>query len=144
MPSQPWYADGLRFQCTRCGNCCSGPPGYVWVSKEEVAAIARQVGLTPDEFTDRHTRTIGSRRSLLELDGGDCEFLDRRPDGTTGCRIHRARPVQCRTWPFWASNLKSNRSWEATGRVCPGLNRGELHPLPVIQQQRHAGASRPI
>ena len=28
--SGPWYADGLSFECTMCGNCCTGPPGAVW------------------------------------------------------------------------------------------------------------------
>ena len=22
--TEPWYQDGLRFTCTRCGNCCTG------------------------------------------------------------------------------------------------------------------------
>ena len=27
--SDPWYNDGLRFTCTRCGHCCTGEPGFV-------------------------------------------------------------------------------------------------------------------
>src|SRR5262249_1390597 len=38
--SEPWYQDGLRFECTRCGKCCSGFPGFVWVSEAELQAIA--------------------------------------------------------------------------------------------------------
>ncbi|MFM1805538.1 MAG: hypothetical protein RL136_2417, partial [Planctomycetota bacterium] len=30
----PWYAEGLRFECTQCGNCCSGGPGAVWFTPE--------------------------------------------------------------------------------------------------------------
>jgi len=36
----PWYRDGLSFSCTQCGNCCSGPEGYVWVDEEELVQIA--------------------------------------------------------------------------------------------------------
>ncbi|WP_296458322.1 hypothetical protein [Rubinisphaera sp.] len=35
-----WYKDGLKFECTQCGNCCTGGPGAVWVSEEEIQAIA--------------------------------------------------------------------------------------------------------
>ena len=34
--AQPWYAAGLQFGCTECGNCCAGAPGYVWISTEEI------------------------------------------------------------------------------------------------------------
>ena len=30
-PPPTWYADGLRFTCTQCGNCCTGQPGFVWI-----------------------------------------------------------------------------------------------------------------
>ena len=34
---QPWYKDGLGFQCTQCGDCCTGAPGYVWINAAEIA-----------------------------------------------------------------------------------------------------------
>ena len=37
--SAPWYRDGLRFTCTRCGNCCTGAPGYVWVDADAMKAF---------------------------------------------------------------------------------------------------------
>ena len=39
------YADGLRFECTQCGNCCTGPPGRVWFSEEEGEAMAENLGV---------------------------------------------------------------------------------------------------
>ena len=24
IPKDVWYAGGLRFKCTQCGDCCSG------------------------------------------------------------------------------------------------------------------------
>jgi Fe-S-cluster containining protein len=129
----PWYSDGLAFYCAQCGNCCSGAPGYVWVTLEEVAQIAGALGLELTEFTRRYVRRVGSRLSLLERQGGDCVFLVRTPDGLTSCQIHAVRPVQCRTWPFWKSNLNSPRAWERVGRGCPGINLGELRSLPEIR-----------
>lgn len=132
--SPPWYHEGLRFSCTRCGRCCGGAPGFVWVSPDEIRAIAAALGLSVEEFTRRHTRRLGLRRSLNEFDNGDCEFLARDEDGRARCTIHAQRPLQCRTWPFWRSNLRSRQAWERTARGCPGMNQGEHHPLPVIQQ----------
>ena len=39
-PEPTWYQDGLAFECTRCGACCTGAPGYVWVNDEEIARLA--------------------------------------------------------------------------------------------------------
>lgn len=133
-PPDSWFADGLRFSCTRCGRCCGGAPGYVWVSDAEIAGLAAAVQLTPAEFRERHTRKVGSRRSLLEHADGDCEFLIRDESGKAACSVHASRPLQCRTWPFWKSTLRSGRAWAATARWCPGMNQGEHHPLPVIQE----------
>ena len=122
----PWYADGLEFTCTQCGNCCSGAPGYVWVSVEECHAIAASLGLGFEAFTRKHVRRAGKRLSLLERKNGDCEFLVREAAGLTRCAIHAVRPVQCRTWPFWRSNLDSPQTWALAGMRCSGINRGEL------------------
>jgi Fe-S-cluster containining protein len=139
-----WYKEGLRFACTRCGNCCGGAPGYVWVDDEEISAMAAYLKLPEAQFRKRHVRKIFARQSLKELKNGDCEFLHRSDDGKAACTIHKVRPIQCRTWPFWKSNLESPEAWKEVGQECPGLNRGKLYSLPVIQEQMHAGASRPL
>ena len=33
--------------------------------------------------------------------------------GRAVCSIYRARPAQCRTWPFWPENLLSKRDWHS-------------------------------
>jgi len=130
-----WYKDGLRFECTQCGNCCSGPPGYVWVTPEEIEAIAAYLD-RPDGTLDKtHLRRVGFRRSLTERPGGDCVFLDRR-DGKAFCSIYPVRPQQCRTWPFWDSNLASPQSWEDATRTCPGMNHGRHYEFVAIEEVR--------
>lgn len=121
MP-EPWYQDGLRFECTRCGNCCTGAPGFVWVNPEEIVAIARFLGESTAEVTALYTRVVDRRRSLREKANGDCVFYDRQ----AGCMIYPVRPRQCRTWPFWKSNVESPAAWERTCAVCPGSGKGEL------------------
>ncbi len=140
----PWYAAGLRFACTQCGRCCSGAPGHVWVVAEDIDRLAAHLGLSPAEFNRRHVRRVGLGRSLLERRGGDCEFLARDGDGLTRCLIHPVRPVQCRTWPFWRSNVESAEDWQATARDCPGIGRGSTHTLAVIQEALRHNGDRPL
>lgn len=123
----PWYADGLRFACTACGNCCTGTPGYVWVSPREQKAIARHLGLSLADFRRRHTRLVGTNLSLTEAPGGACVFLsaERR------CAIQDVKPRQCLTFPFWPRIVASRVSWKeqtwtGNGRGCPGMDRGPL------------------
>ena len=107
----PWYADGLAFDCTQCGNCCTGPPGAVWFDDAEAQDMAAVLGLDVDTFMKQYTRRIGARRSLNEhktSHGYDCVFLDRDTmPGKALCRLYKARPAQCRTWPFWPELLES-------------------------------------
>lgn len=129
-----WYAAGLRFQCTQCGDCCTGAPGYVWVNKEEIAALAAEVGEPDlDRFEQAYVRKIGVRRSLVEFPNGDCVFFDGE---SRKCTVYGARPRQCRTWPFWDSNLKTPADWERTCAVCPGSGQGRLYQLDAIDAQR--------
>ena len=131
--SEPlWYQDGLAFQCTGCGNCCSGDPGVVWVNPDELQKIAEFTGLTETELRLRHTRRVGKQISLTERESGDCSFLDRE---SRRCTIYPVRPVQCRTWPFWNSNLESPEAWKDGTRTCPGIGQGNFIPLEEIQRQ---------
>jgi hypothetical protein len=129
MPNTPWFRDGLRFQCTQCGDCCTGAPGYVWVTEDEIAALAKVVGITIADFEARYVRRIGQRKSLIEFDNGDCVFFD----GTTRkCKVYEARPRQCRTWPFWDSNIRTPQAWKQTCQVCPGSGKGKLYSVEEV------------
>ncbi len=134
MTQQPWYHDGLRFQCSQCGDCCTGAPGYVWVCKSEIAELARTLQIDDlDRFEREYVRAIGIRKSLKEFPNGDCVFFDTE---SRRCQVYSARPRQCRSWPFWESNLKSPESWQQTCEICPGSGRGKLHPVEVIESHR--------
>lgn len=128
---------GLRFSCTMCGNCCSGPEGYVLVSDEEATAIARRLGLPVEEFLREYTHVTAEGRSLKEkrtAHGLDCIFLDRQTvPGKAICGIYEDRPTQCSTWPFWPSVVKSRGSWDRASRNCPGMNKGRLYPPEQIR-----------
>jgi len=126
---EPWYRDGLQFSCTRCGACCTGAPGFVWVDVEEIERLAASRRESIDEFSRRHVRRVGRSYSLIEKPNGDCVFWDRG----VGCTVYPARPNQCRTWPFWRENIETPEDWRAVGKGCPGAGKGRLHALEVIE-----------
>ena len=130
---QPWYRDGLRFECTGCGDCCSGEPGYVWVNEAEIQQMADQLRVSVEQFEGQFVRQIGRQKSLIEYPGGDCIFLD--PDSRR-CTVYAVRPIQCRTWPFWTSNLRTRKAWRETCQVCPGSGKGRLYTLEEIEVRR--------
>lgn len=124
----PWFADGLRFACTRCGACCTGTPGYVWVSAEEIDRLAERLDLSVEQFGTTYLRQVGSRLSLVEKTNFECIFWDRE----SGCTVYEHRPDQCRTWPFWSDNLQSPEDWRRVQRSCPGTGRGQLFTVEQI------------
>lgn len=146
--SREWFEEpdpdagkpGLRFKCTMCGNCCTGPEGYVHVSDAEIGALARRFSLSLDDFIRGFTRETVFGRSLAEkpsTHGLDCIFLDRDSiPGKAVCGVYEDRPAQCRTWPFWPSIIASRRTWEQAKRTCPGIDHGPLIPPDKIRIQR--------
>jgi Fe-S-cluster containining protein len=149
--TKPWYANGLSFTCTQCGNCCTGGPGYVWISKVEIERLADFLKLSVDETIKQHTRRVSGRVSLKEhrTPAGlyDCNFLkeidaEREVDGQRVrykkriCTIYPVRPLQCRTWPFWDGILQSEKSWTLASRGCPGMDIGRVRSVEEIERLR--------
>jgi Fe-S-cluster containining protein len=129
--NSPWYEEGLRFECTRCGRCCRGP-GNVWINDEEIEALAKLIGRSVDEFRKSHTRRGGRRGVVLrQKRNQDCIFWD---DGA-GCTVYTARPKQCSTYPFWKAVLHSEYNWQSERRSCPGVGEGPLHNLEEIESK---------
>lgn len=141
---QEWYAGGLRFECTMCGSCCTGAPGYVRFTEEEAGAIARRLGISKAAFYREHAHKVRlggqerwSLREVKTVHGHDCVFLDRTTmPGKAVCSLYGDRPTQCRTFPFWPENIASERDWERTGRSCEGVGRGKLVRVEEIRIQR--------
>ncbi|MDR3233059.1 MAG: YkgJ family cysteine cluster protein [Planctomycetaceae bacterium] len=130
----PWYDDGLQFECTVCGRCCGGGSGYVWVTQDDIGAMAKHLGLVPLVFEQAFVWTVrGHKRSLKEYPNGDCVMLSEK---SRGCKVYEQRPVQCRTWPFWEQNTDIPASWKITAKFCPGCNRGRLYSAAEIEERR--------
>lgn len=122
--------NGLRFECTSCGDCCTRP-GSVYFSALDVERAASMAQTTPADFRRRH----GIRREdgLFVHDPGPddpCTFYDE----TEGCTIYEARPVQCRTWPFWPEVVGRRRAWKRAARECEGIGRGKRFSVTEIER----------
>ena len=95
--------------------------------------MAEKLGLKRSAFAANFVRSVGPRKSLIELPNGDCIFFDRE---IKGCKLYEVRPVQCRTWPFWNCNIDRPNSWKKTAKFCPGCNKGDQHPVEEIEEKR--------
>lgn len=119
---------GLRFTCTQCGNCCTGPTGFVLFNDKEARAMAESLGITKRAFHEKYTRDTVAGRSLTENKTGygyDCVFLTRdEKTGMTGCSVYESRPEQCRTWPLGGATCGPNGTGRGRPRVAPGWTAG--------------------
>jgi uncharacterized protein len=127
----PWYRDGLRFTCVDgCVACCTGA-GDVWISDEEILAIAAHIGMPPDEFRATRTRSACGHTALADKPNEDCVFL-----GSSGCGVYPVRPRQCRQFPFWPDALASRYTWNALRFRCAGVAAGRLYSCDEIDAIR--------
>ena len=67
---------------------------------------------------------------MQEKSNYDCIFWQ----NGVGCSIYNARPLQCRSYPFWPAIMDSKESWDEEATNCPGMNQGELHSEKVINE----------
>lgn len=131
--NKPWYHEGLKFKCSQCGDCCTGAPGFVWLNKAEISALAKRLNVDEESFEADYVMQVGIRKSLKEFANGDCVLFDNEK---RCCTVYEERPRQCRTWPFWDSNLRSPEAWAETCEACPGSGTGQLYQLEQIEEQR--------
>jgi Fe-S-cluster containining protein len=125
-----WYQKGLHFKCKACGGCCCGFPGHVWLSKKDIQKAAKLLKIPEEEFLKKYTRIVNGRRSLIEKSNYDCIFIQEKK-----CQIYEARPIQCKTFPFWPENLQSKKNWENAEKSCPGMqDKTCLYSLEEIEK----------
>ncbi len=93
-------------KCDECGGkCCYGESGYIFVSIDEIMAIATFLGMSVEEFCMKYVKRVDNIRfSLIEKKckdkskGMSCIFFD---ENTNKCSIYQVRPQQCISFPFW-------------------------------------------
>lgn len=116
-PGYPFAFDASA--CSACGGrCCNGESGNIWVTRQEMEALAEALGMEVPAFADDYLIKVGYRTSIGErCEGGNCACL-LYDDKRGGCSAYGARPAQCRTFPFW--EYFKERPDEAA-KECPGV-----------------------
>ncbi len=100
-----FFKEGINFKCQGSSNCCvsRGSYGYVYLSKKDLINIAKYLNLTTDSFKKKYCEYSEGYLHLKEINNnGNCQFLKNKK-----CSIYTARPIQCRTWPFWKENMNA-------------------------------------
>jgi Fe-S-cluster containining protein len=91
--------------------------------------MAKHLGVSTSAFTRKYCDKLGPAFHLKE-DGvnPDCMFLvDKR------CSIYEARPVQCRTWPFWPEVMPAKAWKKEVMSFCPGVGKGRVWSREEIE-----------
>ncbi|MDR3115075.1 MAG: YkgJ family cysteine cluster protein [Treponema sp.] len=133
LAQEPFYAEGLRFSCTRCSACCRYESGFVFLSKKDVLILASTLQMAYNKVIETYCRWVPGnireeRLSLQETAEYDCIFWK------NGCSVYKGRPLQCRTFPFWPSILVSSDAWIRMAASCPGMGRGRLYTKDAIER----------
>lgn len=128
---------GFRFICQRgCTRCCS-VTGYVYLTGDDLKLAAAFLRLSPRTFERRYVYRTRHLLRLRKPRGSQCHFLTE-----TGCVLHPAKPMQCRTFPFWPETVGSHAEWRKLKAYCPGIGKGALLPfdgaLRIANQMREA------
>ncbi len=120
----------LRFECQRCGDCCSTWHGNVYVRGEDVPGLAGALDLPPGEFIRIFTRRddLGHRHLVLQQNG-HCIFYEKGR-----CKVNDVKPVACVAWPFWKGVCTTRRGWERASKSCPGIGKGRKWDAGEIEK----------
>jgi len=116
--------EGYRYgftpdACLACGGrCCTGESGVIHVNSSEMERMASFLQMDVDEFIKKYLYKNGYKYAIKErlYQGSyECLFYDREANG---CSVYAARPLQCRTFPFW--DYYKERVDELK-QECPGI-----------------------
>ena len=119
--------DTFRFDCLRCGACCSHPPSII---PKESRAAAKRMGMSSEGFFDSYVvlepNIYCGYLAVFDRVGDECIFYSKEK-GKASCRIHGAKPNLCRSKPVMRYGSDANPSMEAMKILfepCRGFGRG--------------------
>ncbi|TFF85731.1 MAG: YkgJ family cysteine cluster protein [Promethearchaeota archaeon] len=137
----------LRFECTRCGRCCTDEKTLVNVTYRDILRIKEALNLNLDEINHilafyifDHEPTEEDKKKMVispvETERGLAFVgLRKRPDGSCyfydkkekKCLIYNTRPNFCRTFPFSFEVIEEEpgirmKYTEKGKKYCPGIN----------------------
>ncbi len=124
----------LRFQCKRCGRCCSTGPN-VAITSFDLVRIALFLRVDPLDLLGSYVRVVVADVipfMVLEGEGGVCRFLERSTSGLPVCVVYPVRPLRCRLYPLLVEGggLYLDPS-------CPGVGDGREAIVPWRLVERY-------
>ena len=97
-----------------------GSYGYVYLSNKDIIRLSKFTKLKYDDFIKLYCdKTDGFTHFKEKKNSSKCIFLDKKK-----CSVYKARPIQCRTWPFWKENMNTKKWNNEISKLCPGINKG--------------------
>ena len=126
------FKKGINFKCQGSSNCCvsRGSYGYVYLSKKDLTNIAKYLNISINLFEKNYCEYSNGYLHLKEINtNGYCQFLENKK-----CTIYTARPIQCRTWPFWNENMNAKKWNKEIVKFCPGIGKGKLISISKIKK----------
>ncbi len=117
-----WWEQGVRFECQGSGRCCvsRGQYGFVYLTAEDRKRMGRLLKISTGEFTRKYCGKTDGVFHLKDGTGPDCIFLK-----NNRCEVYEARPIQCRTWPFWPEVMNAKTWAKEVAAFCPGVGKGD-------------------
>ncbi len=117
-----FYDDGIRFECQRCGRCCTCE-GYVFMFEKDLRRLIENEGYTREELQRSYLSTFRGYTVLRDKANNECIFWDNE---IKGCKVYKNRPTQCQTYPFWNNVFKSKEAFLREKEDCPGIGKGRF------------------
>ena len=94
----------LGISCKSCGTCCKEKV-YVFFNKSDISKASKYLGITSLIFISKYLDYDDSLGYHIKVDNENrCHFLDKNDK----CLIHKAKPTQCKTFPYWKEYTDKN------------------------------------
>lgn len=94
----------LGFSCKGCGTCCK-EKGYIFFNKSDISKASKYLDITSLIFISKYLDYDDSLGYHIKVDDKNrCHFLDKNDK----CLIHKAKPIQCKTFPYWKEYTDKN------------------------------------
>ena len=126
----------IGFRCQRCGDCCRGEDNSVAVFPFEVRAIIAETGegwlAAAEPPLEGEWDSQGNFHTLewrLAKAGRDCKYYSEN-----GCRIYGARPLLCKTYPFYLED--GRRRWSECRGLGGEIDHAEATKLAELLKRR--------
>lgn len=110
------------FQCTQCGECCTGFGG-TYMTPGDVANIAAFLKMSRERFIETYCQMVDGMPVIAVGEDGRCVFF------RGNCSIHAVKPRMCRAWPFIDAVEREPSNWDLMADACPGIRTGVPHEV---------------